>query len=101
MTKTYLAGPMSGLPDFNRPAFFAEAQRLQALGHTVLNPAILPDGLEQHQYMGIRIEMVKAADQLVMLPGWMDSSGAKAEYALAMKLGKRIVFQIIDESEAA
>ena len=69
MAKIYIAGPISGLPNFNRDAFNAEAHRLLGLGHVALNPAILPDGLEQHEYMAICIEMVKMADQLVMLPG--------------------------------
>ncbi len=42
MAKIYIAGPMNGLPNFNRDAFNLEAQRLQSLGHVALNPAILP-----------------------------------------------------------
>ena len=58
MAKIYIAGPISGLPNFNRDAFNLEAERLHALGHIALNPAILPDGLKQHEYMAICIEMV-------------------------------------------
>ena len=94
MAKIYIAGPMSGLPNFNRDAFNAEAHRLLGLGHIALNPAILPDGLEQHQYMAICIEMVKMADQLVMLPGWERSAGARAEHALAIKLGKPVILLV-------
>ncbi|WP_322864362.1 DUF4406 domain-containing protein [Aeromonas allosaccharophila] len=78
MAKIYIAGPMSGLPNFNRDAFNKEALRLQSLGHVALNPAILPDGLEQHEYMAVCIEMVKMADQLVLLPNWERSAGATA-----------------------
>ena len=46
MAKIYIAGPISGLPNFNRDAFNAEAHRLLGLGHVALNPASLPDGLE-------------------------------------------------------
>ncbi len=94
MAKIYIAGPMSGLPNFNRDAFNAEAHRLLGLGHVALNPAILPDGLEQLQYMAICIEMVKMADQLVMLSGWERSAGARAEHALAIKLGKAIILPV-------
>ena len=94
MAKIYIAGPISGLPNFNRDAFNAEAHRLLGLGHVALNPAILPDGLEQHQYMAICIEMVKMADQLVMLPGWERSARARAEHALAIKLGKAIILPV-------
>ncbi|WP_461606561.1 DUF4406 domain-containing protein [Aeromonas rivipollensis] len=92
--KIFISGPMSGLPNFNRDAFNAEAHRLLGLGHVALNPAILPDGLEQHQYMAICIEMVKMADQLVMLPGWERSAGARAEHALAIKIGKTIILPV-------
>lgn len=46
MTKIYIAGPMTGIPDYNRPAFNEYAAKLVEQGHTVLNPATLPDGLE-------------------------------------------------------
>ncbi|MCY1527250.1 hypothetical protein D9M68_623110 [compost metagenome] len=39
MKRIYLAGPMTGLPEFNYPAFHAEAARLRALGYQVENPA--------------------------------------------------------------
>ena len=44
--------------------------------------------------MAICIEMVKMADQLVMLPGWERSAGARAEHALAIKLGKAIILPV-------
>lgn len=97
MAKIYIAGPMTGLPDYNRPAFNAEAQRLQAIGHVPLNPALFPDGLEQHEYMALCIEMVKMADQLLMLPGWERSAGAFAEHALAIKLGKPVILPVLHQ----
>ena len=42
MTRIYIAGPMSGLPDLNSPAFNAMAERLRAHGHHVENPAENP-----------------------------------------------------------
>ncbi|BDA14065.1 hypothetical protein KAM339_026060 [Aeromonas caviae] len=88
--RIYIAGPMSGIDDCNRPAFHAEALHQQQKGHIVLNPATLPDGLTQQQYMGICIEMVKIADEVIMLPNWVNSQGATAEFHLAMKCGKVI-----------
>ncbi|EPL8005939.1 DUF4406 domain-containing protein [Klebsiella aerogenes] len=34
----YIAGPMTNVPQFNRPAFFAAAERLSAAGDIPLNP---------------------------------------------------------------
>ncbi|EGO2557451.1 DUF4406 domain-containing protein [Escherichia coli] len=45
--KIYIAGPMTGYPDYNRAAFNAKASELMAEGHIVLNPAVLPGGLCQ------------------------------------------------------
>lgn len=39
--KIYIAGPMTGYPDYNRAAFNAKASELMAEGHIVLNPAVL------------------------------------------------------------
>ncbi|AIJ07342.1 DUF4406 domain-containing protein [Edwardsiella anguillarum] len=91
--KIYIAGPMSGIPKFNRPAFHFEALRLSTLGHVVLNPATLPDGLSQPEYMDICLAMLRCADAIFMLPGWQNSAGAKAEFALAKKLNLEIIHQ--------
>lgn len=92
-TKVYIAGPMSGLPEFNRPAFHLADVLLTKSGKVVLNPATLPDGLSQPEYMDICCAMVRCADALFMLNGWERSNGAVAEYHLAKKLGKDILFQ--------
>lgn len=87
MTKIYIAGPMSGLAHFNRPAFHDAAHGVIEQGHTPLNPATLPNGLKQSEYMDICFAMARAADRLIMLPGWEQSAGAVAEYHYAKKLG--------------
>ena len=92
MTIIYIAGPMSGIKDFNRPLFNMVAAELTEHGHSVLNPATLPDGLSQGQgqYMQICLPMVSVADELVMLLGWEQSDGAHIEFLLAKKSGKTI-----------
>lgn len=101
--RLYIAGPMSGLPDFNYPAFFAAEAALEALGHTPLNPAkndgqtveeaIASSGTNENPahpweyYLRRDIPKVVSADALVMLPGWQKSRGANLEVHIATSLG--------------
>ena len=87
MKKVYIAGPMTGIDDFNRPAFFEMEKILNGHDRIALNPATLPGGLRQSEYMDICFAMIRAADAVVFLDGWKDSEGAKAEYAYAKKIG--------------
>lgn len=88
--KVYVAGPMTGLPDFNYPAFFAAAERLAALGHDVVNPAREWDGdpsAQWHDYMRRGISDVCSCDGVALLPGWTNSRGAMLENFVAIQLG--------------
>jgi hypothetical protein len=85
--RIYIAGPMSGLPDENRPEFHAYDQLLREYGHVVLNPATLPPGLTEDQYMDICLAMLRASDEVHLLPGWEQSAGAQVEYHYARKRG--------------
>jgi hypothetical protein len=93
MSRVYIAGPMTGLPNFNRQAFYNVESQLLDEGHVVLNPAFLPSGLTQAQYMDICCAMLRAADAVYMLSGWDLSAGARAENALAEKLELKIWYQ--------
>lgn len=89
--KIYISGPMTGYADFNRPAFNVAAEKVIADGNTPLNPALAPDGLTQTEYMQLAMQQVFMADAIILLDGWNQSKGARAEYALAEKLGLDII----------
>ncbi|EIH1143738.1 DUF4406 domain-containing protein [Escherichia coli] len=91
--KIYIAGPMTGYPDYNRAAFNAKAIELMAEGHIVLNPAVLPGGLCQSEYMDICLAMVRSADAIYLLNRWEESVGARAEHAPAEKLGLTVIYE--------
>lgn len=91
--KIYIAGPMTGLVEFNRPAFMFTAAKLTGRGHVALNPAVPPDGLTQAQYMDICLAMLRCAHAIYLLDGWENSAGARAEKALAEKLRLEIIYQ--------
>ncbi len=85
--KVYIAGKISG--DRRYKAKFREAaRRLEARGHVVLSPAILPEGLEQADYMRICLAMLDSADMAVFLPDFRESSGAVVEWGYCHKIGK-------------
>ena len=86
--RIYIAGPMTGLPELNYPAFHAAAAKLRALGHHVENPAENPKPVcgTWHGYMRMSLRQIADCDCLYMLPGWRASRGARIEHGLALDL---------------
>lgn len=88
--KIYIAGKISGNPtyktDFERPAI-----KLEAEGHIVLNPAALPEGMRQEDYMRICFAMIDVADKVYLLPGWYCSEGARLERDYCIYIGKPVI----------
>lgn len=91
--RVYLAGPMTGLPDFNFPAFHAAAARLRADGHHVENPAenSAPPCGSWEGYMRLAIAQLITCDTIALLPGWENSRGASIENRLACDLGMTVL----------
>ncbi len=85
--KIYIAGKIAGDKRY-RAKFREAAKSLEALGHVVLNPATLPDGLNDGDYMQIALAMLNAADVAVFLPDYQESKGAMVEWAYCQRIGK-------------
>ena len=85
----YLSGPMSGLPDYNYPAFHAAAAKLRALGYVVENPAENPEPpcKSWEGYMRLALAQLVRCEVTVRLPGWQSSRGAVIESSLSRILG--------------
>lgn len=100
--KVYIAGPMSGLPDMNYPAFDKAEGQLLAVGYEVLNPTNVD---VEHEKERVRIDnchycrlsephpwkwyvlrtlaMLAEADALALLPNWQSSRGSRVEVEFA------------------
>ncbi len=95
----YLAGPMTGIDDYNQKAFNAAEKHLSALGSTVLNPAritptVNPELITHAQYLTICFTMIDICDAICLLPGWEDSIGAKRELRHAQLNGKQVIVYV-------
>lgn len=84
----YISGPMTGIEEYNRPAFnVVELWLRDNVGCMVLNPARHPDGLEYGEYMRRAYRDLTMASAVVLLPGWQTSRGAMAEVQAAGIMG--------------
>lgn len=85
--KVYIAGKITGDPDY-KEKFDTVRQNLNKLGHIVLNPAILPEGMTRQDYMRICFAMIDSADVVLFLSDYEDSEGAKVERSYCEYIGK-------------
>lgn len=88
----YLAGPMTGLPEFNHPAFNAAAQALRLAGYRVFNPAEngLAPTAPRHEHMRADIAALMQCEAVATLPGCWQSEGARLETDVAKRVGMRV-----------
>lgn len=89
--KVYLAGKMTGEPDYGYPKFHTAAAALRAAGYQVVNPAELWGGeidpsRTWAEYMRRGIQEMLTCEAVVALPCWHDSRGARVELRLAHEL---------------
>lgn len=88
--KIYIAGPMTGIPEFNYPAFHKAEEYLTALGYECVNPATLSEPLgmkaEWEIYMRNSLKHLLDCDAIAMLEGFRKSRGAVIEFELAVAL---------------
>lgn len=94
MKKAYIAGKITGCGDYKQN--FEKAYKfLRAKGYLVMNPAVLPEGFEHHEYMSICYSMIDAVDKVFFLPNWRESKGAKMELDYACQTRKEIDFETL------
>lgn len=112
--KVYVAGPMTGIPQFNIPAFITLTARLRRAGYEVVSPverdsdavreaalASLDGKLVNDMIAGetwgeiLARDVAIVADEvqaIVVLPGWEHSRGARLEVFTALLCRKSVYF---------
>lgn len=103
--KLYLSGPMTGIKDWNYPAFNEATKRLREQGHDVFNPAENDNGSSgksREFYLRLDVKAVASAEAVAVLPGWERSEGANLEVHIARHLAMPVLdaktLQPIEES---
>lgn len=91
--RVYIAGPMTGYPDYNYPAFDAKAREIEEWGHTPVNPTQIGqnEGWSHEDYMRAALTLLLTADGVVFLPGFERSKGAMLELTVSTALNMPIV----------
>lgn len=119
----YLAGPMSGYPQFNFPAFIAAAADLRGRGYDIVSPAELDaeDGVDKQAMSSADGDASKltmtwgdllardvkiVSDQVqgvIFLPGWEKSRGARLEAFVGVLSGHKFYeySEITDDGDDA
>lgn len=93
MQIVYVSGPITGVPEANRPAFQRAAASLRTVGHQPVVPhEICPNPESWEAAMRCDIAVLCTCDAIAMLPGWEQSRGARLEHAVARELGLRVIF---------
>jgi hypothetical protein len=89
--RLYISGPMTGIKDWNFPAFNEAATKLRERGYDVVNPAELnPGDTDWHTCLRADIKALCDCDGIALMPGWMNSKGAHLEVHVAHRLGLQI-----------
>lgn len=118
--KVYIAGPMTGIPHFNFPAFDAAAAKLRELGYDVVSPAELDDETDRDaalkspdgsalsygnaqgsgvkktwgEFLARDVKLLSdgGIEAVFVLPGWRKSRGARLETFVANAMNGKPVY---------
>ena len=99
MTRVYLSGPITGLPEEEYTRNFARAeQHYRTAGFEVVNPVELGKalllknpGASYEDFMSVDLEALRSCTAIALLAGWENSKDAVREKAEAERRGLEIM----------
>lgn len=102
--KMYLAGPMSGIPEYNFPKFDKAIDQLVDVKLEVVSPHSIDHGetpenrgkLPYETYIRAGLKLLLECDGIIMMDGWELSKGCMTELYVASACGMRIYFYNVD-----
>lgn len=100
MSRVYLSGPITDMPDELAFMNFQAAQNeWERKGYTVFNPLRngLPYETPWRRQMAVDLYRLESCDTVFMLDGWRDSEGASLELMYALCRNIRIYFQTMPD----
>ena len=85
----FLSGPMTGIEEYNYPAFNEAARDLRGKGFLVLNPAehVSDPDAPWNELIRRSLDILLQTNKMAVLPGWENSRGAVTEVTMANILG--------------
>lgn len=103
MSRIYLSGPMTGLPEYNYPAFARAAKVLRDADHAVVSPHDIghldngePGSIPWSTYIRRDLAEMLNCDTIALPPGWESSRGATLELYIATQVGTTVVMAATD-----
>lgn len=95
MTKWYLCGPMSGIPEQNYPEFRRCTALLRSHGFNIVSPhETMPNpdgGIPWEVCLKQDLNTLTRCHGVIVLDGWTRSRGARLEVGTALALGMPIL----------
>lgn len=90
MADAYIAGPVTGMPDYNSEAFNEAAAYFRKIGYNIINPLENFGGDRDRpyeDYIQLGVEQAQSVRWVFVLPGWETSPGARREVQAALNRG--------------
>lgn len=88
-TKIYIAGKITGDPNYKEKFANMESKLLKMPGTVVINPAKLPQGLTPADYARICFAMIGSSNLVIFMSDYKESQGALLEMQYCKYIGKK------------